>query len=47
MREHPLGREAEIVGRLESGTGSVWLRTVLGGTRGVEMPTGLPLPRIC
>ncbi|MBS4006967.1 MAG: hydrogenase expression/formation protein HypE [Clostridium sp.] len=47
LREHPLGREAEIVGRLESGTGSVWLRTVLGGTRGVEMPVGLPLPRIC
>ncbi|MBS3899095.1 MAG: hydrogenase expression/formation protein HypE [Dethiobacter sp.] len=47
LREHPLGREAEIIGHLERGTGSVWLRTVLGGTRGVEMPAGLPLPRIC
>ncbi len=47
LREHPLGREAEIIGQVERGAGNVWLRTVLGGTRGVEMPAGLPLPRIC
>lgn len=47
LRDQPLGREAEIIGRVERGTGSVWLRTVLGGTRAIEMPAGLPLPRIC
>jgi hydrogenase expression/formation protein HypE len=47
LRAHPLGRDAEIIGRVEKGNGSVWLRTRLGGTRAVEMPAGLPLPRIC
>jgi len=47
LREHPLGREAEIIGQVERGAGNVWLHTILGGTRSVEMPAGLPLPRIC
>jgi hydrogenase expression/formation protein HypE len=47
LRAHPLGREAEIIGRVEKGAGSVWLRTSLGGTRALDMPAGLPLPRIC
>ncbi|MCL5982223.1 MAG: hydrogenase expression/formation protein HypE [Firmicutes bacterium] len=47
LRAHPLGRKAEIIGRVERGSGSVWLRTILGGTRAVDMPAGLPLPRIC
>ncbi|MBT9172095.1 MAG: Hydrogenase isoenzymes formation protein HypE [Syntrophomonadaceae bacterium] len=47
LRVHPLGREAGIIGRVEKGAGSVWLRTSLGGTRALDMPAGLPLPRIC
>lgn len=47
LREHPLGREAAIIGHVVEGTGTVWLHTLLGGTRSVEMPAGLPLPRIC
>lgn len=47
LRKHPLGQRAAIIGRMEAGKGTVYLKTRLGGTRIVEMPAGLPLPRIC
>lgn len=47
LRKHPLGRKAEIIGHMETGEGAVYLKTRLGGTRIVELPAGLPLPRIC
>ena len=48
MRKHPLGLEAAIIGRVteESGT-KVYLNTVVGGKRLVDMPSGIQLPRIC
>ncbi|MBP2706521.1 hydrogenase expression/formation protein HypE [Microbispora sp. RL4-1S] len=48
LRGHPLGGEAEIVGRVrDDPPGLVLLRTTFGGTRIVDMLVGDPLPRIC
>lgn len=46
MREHPLGREAAVVGAVEEGRG-VRLRTSVGGVRPIVMLEGVQLPRIC
>lgn len=48
MREHPLGRRAEIIGVcVPEHPGMVVARTALGGTRVVALPAGEQLPRIC
>ncbi|MFH1136827.1 MAG: hydrogenase expression/formation protein HypE [Pseudomonadota bacterium] len=48
MRSHPLGRRAEIIGRVEARRpGQVFLNTAAGGVRIVDMPSGEQLPRIC
>lgn len=48
MREHPLGRDAGIIGRVVAEhPGMVIARTPIGGTRVVDMMVGEQLPRIC
>jgi hydrogenase expression/formation protein HypE len=48
MKEHPLGKQAGMIGEVvEAHSGVVRLRTLLGGTRVVEMMSGEQLPRIC
>lgn len=48
MQNHPLGRDARIIGEIvPSPKGMVILKTVVGGTRIVDMPSGEQLPRIC
>ncbi len=48
MRQHPLGRQAQLIGTAnESHAGLVTMRTVLGTTRIVDMLAGDQLPRIC
>ncbi|MEL1135078.1 hydrogenase expression/formation protein HypE [Desulfitobacterium sp. THU1] len=48
MRNHPLGRDAAIIGRVEAADpGLVLLKTPLGGKRIVGMLEGEHLPRIC
>ncbi|MEW6675591.1 MAG: hydrogenase expression/formation protein HypE [Nitrospirota bacterium] len=48
MRQHPLGKEARIIGEVQEAPGGmVLLRTSIGGTRVIEMLTGEQLPRIC
>lgn len=48
MKEHPLGREAAIIGEIDdSHKGKAWLNTVVGGKRIIEMLSGQQLPRIC
>ena len=48
LREHPLGREAAVIGRaMEKYPGKVVLDTGVGGRRFLEMPLGDPVPRIC
>lgn len=46
MREHPLGRDAAIIGVVEDRPG-VRLRTSVGGVRPIVMLEGVQLPRIC
>jgi hydrogenase expression/formation protein HypE len=48
MRQHPLGRDAQIIGTvLKDEPGLVVMRTTLGTTRIVDMLAGDQLPRIC
>jgi hydrogenase expression/formation protein HypE len=48
MKEHPLGREAEIIGRVtEENPKKVILHTLIGGHRILDMLTGGQYPRIC
>ena len=48
MREHPLGREAAIIGYVkDQPKAMVEMTTVMGGRRIVDWPLGEQLPRIC
>ncbi|MHB1096296.1 MAG: hypothetical protein ACYC3F_08975 [Gemmatimonadaceae bacterium] len=48
LRSHPLGAEATRLGRVVAAQPRlVALRTVLGGTRVVDLLSGDELPRIC
>jgi hydrogenase expression/formation protein HypE len=48
MRTHPLGRQAQIIGKvIAKNAGLVTMRTSLGTTRIVDMLAGDQLPRIC
>ena len=48
LRRHRLGGAAGIIGRVTGGEpGRVTMRTVLGGSRIVDMLVGEQLPRIC
>jgi len=47
MRSHPLGKKAGIIGEVREGRGQVFLKTVLGGTRFIDMLYGQQMPRIC
>lgn len=47
MRENKYGRDAEIVGEVIAEPERVLLKTVIGGTRIVDMLAGELLPRIC
>jgi hydrogenase expression/formation protein HypE len=48
LRSHPLGAEACVIGRIAQGAEPrVLMRTVLGGSRIVDMLVGDQLPRIC
>jgi hydrogenase expression/formation protein HypE len=48
MRNHPLGRDAVILGEVvEDHPGMVLMRTEIGGTRVLDVMFGEQLPRIC
>lgn len=48
LREHPLGREAAMIGRVTTThPGRVVITTDVGGRRFLDMPLGDPVPRIC
>lgn len=48
MRQHPLGSDANIVGKVTAqNSGLLTMRTSLGSVRIVDMPANDPLPRIC
>jgi len=48
LHAHPLGREAVVAGHIVSEpAGRVVMKTAIGGTRIVEVPSGEQLPRIC
>ncbi|HWR67598.1 MAG TPA: hydrogenase expression/formation protein HypE [Desulfomonilia bacterium] len=48
MKAHPLGGNAAVIGRVAGGTrGRVVLKTVVGGSREIDLPEGELIPRIC
>ena len=48
MKGNSLGKDAVVIGEVhEKPKGMVLLRTIIGGERIVDMPTGEDLPRIC
>ncbi len=48
MKNHPLGRQSEIIGKvIEEHPKKVVLRTLIGGHRILDMLTGSQYPRIC
>jgi hydrogenase expression/formation protein HypE len=48
MRLHPLGREAAVIGEVvDDPTGTVVMKSRIGGFRVVDMLSGEQLPRIC
>jgi len=48
LRNHPLGRDAAVIGRVGSShPGRVVVTTPVGGRRFLDMPLGDPVPRIC
>ena len=47
LRETQYGRGAVIIGEVRAGLGNVYLQTVLGGTKILDLLVGAPLPRIC
>ncbi|NTU89895.1 MAG: hydrogenase expression/formation protein HypE [Actinobacteria bacterium] len=47
MRASRYGEEAAIIGKVEEGTGKVFLHTAFGSTRVLDMLVGEQLPRIC
>lgn len=48
MKEHPLGRDAVLIGAVgNTRKGRLILRTAIGGSRVIDLPTGELVPRIC
>jgi len=47
LREHPLGRDASIIGQFTEDYEGVVVETGIGGLRYLPMPLGDPVPRIC
>ena len=48
MKGNPLGQDAVIIGKVEKGGVSrVILKTLIGGKRILDLPSGELLPRIC
>ena len=47
LRRHPLGQNAVLIGRAESGRPLVTLTTTIGARRILDLPEGEQLPRIC
>jgi len=48
IKKTKYGKNAEIVGTVKSERpGYVLLKTVVGGTRIINMPVGEPIPRVC
>lgn len=48
MKNHPLGINSAIIGKVvEDNNNKVYIDTVVGGQRIVDMPSGQQLPRIC
>ncbi|HHT9155191.1 MAG TPA: hydrogenase expression/formation protein HypE [Candidatus Tripitaka sp. YC43] len=48
LRRHPLGKDSAIIGEVVKGpAGRVFMKTLVGGTRVIDMPVSDPMPRIC
>lgn len=47
LKKHSRSKDAAAIGTVNPGSGNLYLKTALGGTRPLQMLAGTPLPRIC
>lgn len=48
IKSTEIGKNAEIIGEVKAeNPGRAFLKTIVGGTRFIDMPLGEPIPRIC
>ncbi len=47
IKQHPLGKNAAIIGEATDTFKGVVLKTIIGGKRNLHKPIGDPVPRIC
>ena len=48
IKSTPIGKDAQIIGEVKADNKKrVLLKTIVGGTRFIDMPLGEPIPRIC
>jgi len=47
LKNHPLGKDAAVIGRCDERARLVRMETAIGGTRIIDTPYGEELPRIC
>jgi hydrogenase expression/formation protein HypE len=48
MKRHPLGKESRVIGTvIDKHLGKLVLKTEIGGSRIIDIPAGMQLPRIC
>lgn len=48
MKQHPYGKDATLIGTvMKKGRGQLLLKTFIGGSRVLDLPTGELVPRIC
>lgn len=47
IQQHPLGKDAAIIGEASSDVKGVLMETLVGGKRVLHKPIGDPIPRIC
>ncbi|UCC18269.1 MAG: hydrogenase expression/formation protein HypE [Promethearchaeota archaeon] len=48
LKSTEIGKNSEIIGEVKAEKpGRVFLKTIVGGTRFIDMPLGEPIPRIC
>lgn len=48
MKSHPLGKESRVIGTIvDKHPGRVVMETEIGGSRIIDIPAGMQLPRIC
>ncbi|MGY5874533.1 MAG: hydrogenase expression/formation protein HypE [Candidatus Thorarchaeota archaeon] len=47
LKKHVATKDAQIIGKVQSGTARVLMKTAIGGRKIIQVPYGEPVPRVC